>query len=328
MTQPQMSREYWLYERLKKENPNANPQFSFSATCNWLRAMALLCQINNFEKTELSQFYNSVQRREINSTSDTLVFEQAFMSFHNLSALEAIKINNIYHCNFIQSAIINWYYGIYFAASAMITACDGSYPQDHTSTAKAWTEHLVIAKKVVSPFNLFLPTLVEKEYKSEVEKLRQGKIASVHELPLDEISAKSICISFLRGTADWYREKKQSEFIKEREFKNKGFANFRKHEARQMRDNLLKKKKVGFLHQAFRFRGKANYRDSIYLSYGKKREQEITNLVEDLYLTLHCFLSMASHYCSRRVEKGTWSRFCKDINQNKLVSTSIKPFQV
>lgn len=328
MTQSQISKKYWLYERLKKENPGANPQFSFSATCNWLRAIALLCEINSFEKTKLSEFYKSVLRRTVNRTADTLVFEQAFMSFHNLAALEAIKINQDYHCNLVQSAIISWYYGIYFAASAMITACDGSYPQDHTSTANAWTQHFVITKKIFYPFNLYLPTLVKKEYKIEVEKLRQGNVASVQESPIDEVSAHSVCVSFLKGSADWYREKKQTEILGYKEFKSKGFTNFRKLEARKIRDDSLQKKEVSFLHQAFRFRGKANYRDAIYLSYGEKREQEITNLIEDLYITLHCFLSMASHYCSKRVEKQTWSQFSQDIENNKLVSTSTTLFQV
>ena len=242
MPQSQTSKEYWLYERLKKENSNANPLFSFSATCNWLRAIALLCEINSFEKTKLSEFYKSVQRRTVNKTADTLVFEQAFMSFHNLAALEAIQINQDYHCNLVQSAIINWYYGIYFAASAMITACDGSHNQTHTSTANAWTQHFVITKKIVYPFNLYLPTLIEKKYKIEVEKLRQGKVASVQESPIDEVSAHSVCVPFLKGSADWYREKKQTEILGYREFKNKEFTNFRKREAQQMRDNYLQKK--------------------------------------------------------------------------------------
>ena len=328
MNQSQIGKKFWLYKRLKEENPGANPQFSFIAACNWLRAIALLCNVKSFEQTKLAEFYKSVQRRTVNRTADTLVFEQAFMSFHNLAALEAIKINKNYHCNLIQSAIINWYYGIYFAASAMLTACDGSYPQDHTSTANAWTQHFAVTQKIVYPFNLYLPTLVEKEYKIEAKKLRQGNVAPVQDSPIDESSAHSVCISFLKGSADWYREKKQTEILKSREFKNKKFTNFRKREARKIRDDILQKKKVCFLHQAFRFRGKANYRDAIYLSYGEKREQEITNLVEDLHFTLYCFLSMASHYCSKRVERGTWSKFCDDIEHNKLVSTSTEFFQV
>lgn len=328
MTQSEISREYWLYKRLQKENPDVNPQFSFSATCNWLRAIALLCEIDGFNKTRLSEFYQSVQRRTVNRTADTLVFEQAFMSFHNLAALEAIKINRDYHCNLIQSAIINWYYGIYFAAKAMISACDGSNPQDHTKTANAWTRHFAISQKIVYPFNLYLSTLVEKEYKKEVEKLRQGNIASVHEPPIDQCSAHSLCISFLQGSANWYREKKQTEIRNSKDFKNKGFTDFRKLDARKIRDDSLQKKNVSFLHQTFRFRGKANYRDAIYLFYGEKREQEITNLVADLYFTLHCFLCMTSHYCSRRVEQETWSKFCQDIECNKLVTTSTTSFQV
>lgn len=75
------SKEYWLYERLKKENSSANPQFSFSATCNWLRAISILCKINSFEKTQLSEFYQSVQRRKVNRIADTLV-EDLYFTLH------------------------------------------------------------------------------------------------------------------------------------------------------------------------------------------------------------------------------------------------------
>ncbi|MEL6930074.1 MAG: hypothetical protein AAFO95_15745, partial [Cyanobacteria bacterium J06600_6] len=164
-------REYWLYNRLRAERSNINPQFSFNATCNWIGAIAFLCRCSGFEKSDFAQFYTSVQRRSINATADTLVFEQAFNSFQYLSALEAMKITQQYHYNFIHSAIISWYYGVYFAAGAMIAACDGSSQQDHKGTANAWTNHLVVPRKIVYPFNLSLQTLVKKEYEVEINKL-------------------------------------------------------------------------------------------------------------------------------------------------------------
>jgi hypothetical protein len=69
-------------------------------------------------------------------------------------------------------------------------------------------------------------------------------------------------VSYLKGTADHLREDR------EREIKRKNrLPDFRKKDAREVRDRGLAERGVCFLHQAFRLRGKANYRDAIYMSY-------------------------------------------------------------
>lgn len=80
---------------------------------------------------------------------------------------------------------------------------------------------------------------------------------------------------------------------------------------------------MNFLVQAFRYRGKANYRDSIYLSYGADRTGTITSFVSDLSIVAERFLTMAARYVARRVERGTWQQFAADMDENLRFETPI-----
>ncbi|MEH2749546.1 hypothetical protein QE238_31000, partial [Klebsiella pneumoniae] len=105
-----------------------------------------------------------------------------------------------------------------------------------------------------------------------------------------------------------------------RDFKALGVDNFRTKAAREVRDHALEKGQVNFLIQAFRYRGKANYRDSIFLSYGDNNEAIIEEFIQDLYDVAIGFIRATSHYCSRRVERGTWAEFVEDISDNSRLS--------
>jgi hypothetical protein len=74
--------------------------------------------------------------------------------------------------------------------------------------------------------------------------------------------------------------------------------------------------------QAFRYRGKANYRDSIFLSYGDENSEKLVKFIEDLHLVAERFLKMSTEFCKRRVEKGTWEKFVDDIKKNSRINVS------
>ena len=84
------------------------------------------------------------------------------------------------------------------------------------------------------------------------------------------------CCSRLERTTDTCREKEEYRIRCLKEFREKGFDNFRKKEARQIRDSYLAKKSCGFLHEAYRFRIKPNYRDVPFLIYPKDASKQFT----------------------------------------------------
>lgn len=320
----------WLYQRLREENQNINPDFSLRGTANWLHALSWLCNNKGFSDIELFNFYKGkVQRRPINRQADTLVFEQIMMAFHQLSALHQISEHKSNPYDAVRSAIVAWYYGLYYAGGAMVAATDGSHQEDHAGTARAWKSHLVDSSWTVSPFSLSVSSLVEKTYEQEIHAIPPGPSSRPNSIPYSEEDALGVCLSNLKGSAKWYREREERRIRgRDREFKKLGFDSFRKKDARLYRDARLQRKSIGFLHQAYRYRGKAHYRDAIYLSYGEEQSSLIADLNGDLYTTLQHFIRMASYYCSMRVERGTWSQFVADIEENSLLSHDVDTIHV
>lgn len=110
------------------------------------------------------------------------------------------------------------------------------------------------------------------------------------------------------------------------DFKALGVDNFRTKAARSLRDAAFAKKSIAFLHEASRYRGKANYRDAIYLAYGKSVPKLAEGFIDDLLIVLTGFSAMAGAYCSMRVGKDRWKAFVDDLEARRAISVS--PLQV
>jgi len=71
-------------------------------------------------------------------------------------------------------------------------------------------------------------------------------------------------------------------------------------QAKQLRDDKLRGRSAGFLHQAFRYRGKANYRDALFLTYEARVGKVIEGFIHDLEIVLRAFVIMAGAFCAIR----------------------------
>lgn len=310
----------WLYNRLKSESPEIEPRFALQSTINWVAALSVICGEGQFEDSSLANFYSGVPRRAANVTGDNATFECALMALHQYSSLIKINERPDDHYDLVRAAIISWYYGVYNAASAMVAAADGTTQETHTSTANAWNRQLNVRGLILAPFNYHLTSLIKAEYEQQITTLRAGNTFDLNRNPSNYDMAFGACLSYLKGTANREREILEECMKSDKEFKALGVSDFRTKVARQYRDRKLQGKGTAFLHEAFRFRGKANYRDAIYLSYGREDTAGISALIEGLLHSLRCFLRMASHYASRRVERGMWQTFLEDLDTNSSLS--------
>lgn len=310
----------WLYNRLKEESPHIQPRFSLQSTINWAVALSVKCEEGQFEDSSLKAHYAGVPRRTRNIEGDNSTFECALMALHHYASLLKINDRPDDHFDFVRSAIVAWYYGIYYAASAMVAATDGTTQETHTSTANSWNRQLNSRGFILEPFSYSLTTLVKSAYEAEIDALRTGNTFDLNQFPTHSDMAFGACISYLKGTAKREREILEERIKSDKEFKKLGVDNFRTKLAREFRDKRLEGKGTGFLHEAFRFRGKANYRDAIYLSYGRENTDGIACLIESLCTSLKCFLKMSSHYATRRVERCSWDEFVTDLDTHSSLS--------
>jgi hypothetical protein len=310
----------WLLNRLFEAKDQPKPRFAFQGTVNWMRALEILVSNGSFEDEKIKTHYKLVSRRKTNPGADTLAFENMMMAFHNQASLIRLTKDTTHPYDVCRSAIINWYYSTYFTSSAMIAATSGSKQETHAHTAKVWQADIIDSGLAISPFSLNLSSLVEEVIESEISAYRQDNTYDLSTYPENDDEAWGAVISYLKGTRDYEKLRVEERVKDSREYKALGVNNFRKNAARELRDGQLAKNGVNYLIQSFRYRGKANYRDSIFLSYGHDNSEKIEVFVQDLEKVSRAFQRMAACYISRRVEKGTWAEFVADLEENSRLS--------
>lgn len=297
------------------------PQFALPSTVNWMRALAILVKDRGLTFGSASTFYSAVQKRVATVQQENTVFEQLLFAMHQLSALEALR-SSTSKADVARVGIVAWYYGIYSAASAMIAAQDGSLQDDHTGTATTWDRQFAANNKVMEPFSYRLSTLVKKDFDVEVAALRTGNGFLLTEKATDATQAFGACCSYLSGSGDWWKWKAEENLKSSREFKALGVVNFRTKNAQTMRDQRLVGKSTCFLHQAIRYRGKANYREALFLGYGKATETLLDGYTDDLTIVLRGFVAMAGAFVARRIGQPLWDDFLDDLERNRAFALS------
>jgi hypothetical protein len=91
------------------------------------------------------------------------------------------------------------------------------------------------------------------------------------------------CAEYLSGTLKWERWNVEERVKETQDFKALGIADFRTNAAKQLRDTAYARRGgIAFLHQASRYRGKANYRHAIYLAYGTSVPTQLSGVVDDM----------------------------------------------
>jgi len=323
-----MNKLFSLRERFMTQGTLSDPEgipdpaFSLPATLNWMRALAILVESEEIGPTSMSVHFLKIQRTVSSDRAINTVYEQLLMALHHLSAIRAMQ-SHPKKIDAARSAIVTWYYGIFHSASAMIAAQDGSYQENHTETANAWDRQFASVGMLPKPFNYRVSTLVTKDVESEILAIRAGNTHGLDTSPSSTAQATGACMSYLKGSAKWRSEFIEQELLR-REMKKLGLLNFRTKQARELRDERLAGRSFGFLHQSFRYRGKANYREALFISYGSNIESQLANFYIDLNKVLTAFISMAGAFCSRRIGKDAWNDYILDLIQQTNFTVKVE----
>jgi hypothetical protein len=322
--------QFSLYKRMQEhgtlaEKPNEVPdaRFALPSTIHWMRALAILVEALKLAFRAASKFYAKVQRRPLSDKETNSVCEQLLFALHQFASLEAMtNVKN--KADVARIGVVAWYYGIYGAGSAMIAAGDGSFPDNHAATAQQWDRQFAANGLAISPFADRLSNLVPKSVEDELAPIRLRGTHSLTVVPTTSHQAWGCCAEYISGTAEWEQWNVRERLLEHRDFKVLKVDNFRTTAARTMRDGWYAKRGIAFLHQAARYRGKANYRDAIYLAYGKSVPTLVDGFIDDLSQVLRGFMAMAAGYASIRMGRDLWSAFLDDLESKRSNSVSPK----
>lgn len=297
--------------------------FALPSTINWMRALAILTRELGLNFASSQRFYVDVKRRLLSDREINTVCEQLLFALHQLAGLRAIAVVEN-KADVARISIMAWYYGVHGAASAMVAAGDGSFPDTHAATAQQWDRQFAANGLVAAPFGDRISSLVSERVEQELAPIRARGKHSLTITPGSATQAWGCHAEYLAGTAKWEQSNVQERVRQTKEFKALGTDSFRTAAARKLRDAAFDRRGIAFLHEASRYRGKANYRDAIYLGYGRSVPQLLDGFVDDLTTALGGFAAMAAGYVSRRIGRELWDAFLDDLEAKRSLSLSPK----
>lgn len=306
----------WIIDNFKDSFPDQ--KYAFLGTVNWMKALRVVIKHSDFGGEKIKNHYRNIQRIQPDPNREIKVFENLLMAYHNHASIVAMLNSKAKPYDISRSAIIGWYYSIYFSGSAMIAAQLDENFETHTKTADVWRKNLVSADLILPPFNYKLDTLVKKEVDAFIQNERNGNTFTIQKIPFTLEQAYGAILSYLSGSAGYERWKIEQRLIKENKLEN-----FRTRSAQETRDKKLGKHGVSFMHQAFRYRGKVNYRDSLFLTYGEDKTDEIEILLEDLIIVSEGFQKMCVGFIKAKLNKDSWSVFFDDLKRNNRLSANL-----
>ena len=298
------------------------PQFALPATANWMRALRIVCENQDiaFEMARSHYLHIGAGKRHRSDLEVNSIYEQLFLALHHLSTLSAMRtIPNA--ADRSRLAILGWYYGVYNLASAMICARDGSLQETHEGTARQWYSQIVCNDLALHPFDTNVPTLVKASADAQIKGAPHYRKGTLKSAPTNLEEAEGALLEYASGSVSWYRWKNEEDIKRSKDFKKLDVSDFRTKAARQLRDSRLNKRPLGFMHQAFRYRGKANYREALFLSYGSSTNTILEQYADDLHRVLLAFVAMGGAYCSVSLGRDDWNAFISDIQVNAAFST-------
>ena len=162
-------REHGTLAEEPKNVPDA--RFALPSTINWMRALAILVDALKLDFKAARSFYAKVQRRPLSEREFNSICEQLLFALHQIASLQAISdVKN--KADVSRMGIVAWYYGIYGAASAMIAAADGSFPDNHAATAQQWDRNFPTNGLAMRPFADRLSNLLDDTIKRELAPAR------------------------------------------------------------------------------------------------------------------------------------------------------------
>lgn len=170
------------------------------------------------------------------------------------------------------------------------------------------------------------PTNSPKQPEGTLELLEDEAFILVKAAPRhSQTFGETVCCAGIDRNGAWvrlYASRITEEVRNSSAFKALNKLDFRTRAARDLRDARLTGRTMGFIHQASGYRGKANYREALFLAYGTRIEPTLQGFLSDQALVLRAFLAMAGAFASRKLGKVLWDEFVDDVDANRAFSTT------
>lgn len=301
----------WLYHEVLKVDPSRQPTFALQSAVNWIAALA--AEVTAEHGTESDRqlascrawFKQTVKPRQLEVPSGS-VFEPLFAAITGAMALKTLSRSSLNQPWCRPPSAVSWYYSVYAASRSMLAALNQPPRPRHAATRKAYAAAL--QRQLPHPFDMLATRFQGEQYSVSLPNYPAvTKYQLSRNFVPDRAKAQGMLLEYLQGTSEWY-----AEVVKARLRKELKITNFRTRDAQETRNESLESN-IAFLHCAYRYRGKANYRDSIYMCYGLREPSAGLSYTRNLADTA-AFLSLAAiAFVERRIGHSVVSKFLEDL---------------
>lgn len=303
---------YWLYEKLKIERPEIEPMFSLQSSVNWIKSLSF--EINEEHGlTVLDQFnscrnvFGTVSRRN-GAVPLAPIFSPLFHSLTYTVSLISLAERNATGPWMFSSGVITWYYAVYNAFKSLLASLDGRETETHSLLIRSLNGQ-GLRRNLPHPFNVVATRTNGEDYAITFPHYpATNRVDIAQAFDNQRQTARGMIWTYLNGTAKWEVEK-----IKERLIAEGKALNFRTKVARDLRDRRLPAE-INFMNCAFRYRGKANYRDSIFIAYGQDNNRLNPDYISNLMVVARFAFLCALAYAEKRVGRKSVQEFLDDLN--------------
>jgi hypothetical protein len=310
----------WLYDLIKKDDADRAPDFARQSHLNWARALSYEVIQEHGAAADAqwesvrAHFEKAVKPRRVPEGTLADVFEPLFGSFQWAASLVSLASRDVVDPWECPSATVTWYYANYNAFRAMLAACNGLPENTHAAAARTLNGGL--RRHLPHPFDMLARREQGVNYSDTLPHHPAvardgGPSAAINGAFVpNRLVAQRMLLEYLHGTATYWTDATKRQILAQGKF-----PDFRSKAAKAERDRRLKPE-INFLDCAFRYRGKANYRDAIFLSYGHARAAVGPAFVRDLARSARFATVMAWAYVERRYGPDVVGSFNADLKEN------------
>lgn len=315
-------KDLWLASKILRDQPKWDPLFALQSTVNWVQS--LVFEVEREHGPTVREQFSSCQRQfaemHVGGRSDERDLAETYTHlFHSLTfvtALDSLCSEVVAPWKF-PSATVQWYYAVYNSIGAILRAYNGASPESHSATARTLSTS-GLRSKLPHPLDMsavptgttYAPGLLPQYPQSSTTKL-------IAKFELNESDARGKLLSYLNGTGEWVIDRVKKDLRTKHRL-----SDFRTKHARSLLSQSLRDE-VNFLTCAYRYRGKANYRDALFLAYGPPHPWLSPQYLDNLSRSSRFVFICALAYAERRFGAKNTSSFLNDLTAGMRGSASI-----
>lgn len=315
-------KRYWLFELLTTEE-RPDPQFAARSTANWARSLALEI-VEEHGASPAEQFGSCKdlfegQRKRSATSASAAIFEPLFSSLTcSLTVTSAASPEKTRSLDWSLPVLIVWWYYTHYTSVRAMAVAAGTTPRDtHSDTINVFGGNLL--DRMPHPLNMQARWVKNEDFDCHLPGYPDASRADQKlngTFSASRSEARGNLLAYLNGEAGRQVEDIKQRLINELRREYPELKDFRAKAAREARDQRLQRIVVNFMDCAFRYRGKANYRDAIYLTYGSQPLAERDQLAGALATSAQFAFLCALAFVRRRVGIRDTRNFVEDVARN------------